>query len=338
MEIQKINTAVVILNWNGIKWIQKFLPTIIEKSNEANIYIADNASTDESVDFVNNNYPSVKIIQNSSNEGYAKGYNDALKNLDENYYILINSDIEVTDNWINPIINLMEQDTSIAACQPKILDYTNRDNFEYAGASGGYIDNLGYPYCRGRIFSDLEKDVNQYDDIKEVFWASGACLFIRAESFKDINGFDNDFFAHQEEIDLCWRLKNNGFKVMVNPKSTVFHVCGGTLYSASPFKTYLNFRNNLFMLFKNLPFLKLLVTLLLRLPLDGIAALTFIKKENGILHVLSVLRAHLVFYVSIPLLFIKRVRINQKNNLVGKSNFSILHKYYIMGIKKFSEL
>ena len=338
METQKINTAVVILNWNGIKWIQKFLPTIIEKSNEANIYIADNASSDESVEFVNNNYPSVKIIQNSSNEGYAKGYNDALKNLDEKYYILINSDIEVTDNWINPIINLMEQDTSIAACQPKILDYTNRDNFEYAGASGGYIDNLGYPYCRGRIFSDLEKDVNQYDDIKEVFWASGACLFIRAESFKDINGFDNDFFAHQEEIDLCWRLKNNGFKVMVNPKSTVFHVGGGTLKSASPFKTYLNFRNNLFMLFKNLPFLKLLVTLLLRLPLDGIAALTFIKKEKGILHVLSVLRAHLVFYVSIPQLFIKRARINQKNNLVGKSNFSILYKYYIMGIKKFSEL
>jgi len=338
METQKINTAVVILNWNGIKWIQKFLPTIIEKSNEANIYIADNASNDESVDFVNNNYPSVKIIQNSSNEGYAKGYNDALKKLDEKYYILINSDIEVTDNWINPIINLMEQDTSIAACQPKILDYTNRDNFEYAGASGGYIDNLGYPYCRGRIFSDLEKDVNQYDDIKEVFWASGACLFIRAESFKDINGFDNNFFAHQEEIDLCWRLKNNGFKVMVNPKSTVFHVGGGTLKSASPFKTYLNFRNNLFMLFKNLPFLKLLVTLLLRLPLDGIAALTFIKKEKGILHVLSVLRAHLVFYVSIPLLFIKRVRINQKDNLVGKSNFSILYKYYIMGIKKFSEL
>ncbi len=338
METQKINTAVVILNWNGIKWIQKFLPTIIEKSNEANIYIADNASNDESVDFVNNNYPSVKIIQNSSNEGYAKGYNDALKKLDEKYYILINSDIEVTDNWINPIINLMEQDTSIAACQPKILDYTNRDNFEYAGASGGYIDNLGYPYCRGRIFSDLEKDVNQYDDIKEVFWASGACLFIRAESFKDINGFDNDFFAHQEEIDLCWRLKNNGFKVMVNPKSTVFHVGGGTLKSASPFKTYLNFRNNLFMLFKNLPFLKLLVTLLLRLPLDGIAALTFIKKEKGILHVLSVLRAHLVFYVSIPLLFIKRVRINQKDNLIGKSNFSILYKYYIMGIKKFSEL
>jgi len=338
METQKINTAVVILNWNGLKWIQKFLPTIIEKSNEANIYIADNASNDESVDFVKNNYPSVKIIQNSSNEGYAKGYNDALKKLDEKYYILINSDIEVTDNWINPIINLMDQDTSIAACQPKILDYTNRDNFEYAGASGGYIDNLGYPYCRGRIFSDLEKDVNQYDDIKEVFWASGACLFIRAESFKDINGFDNDFFAHQEEIDLCWRLKNNGFKVMVNPKSTVFHVGGGTLKSASPFKTYLNFRNNLFMLFKNLPFLKLLVTLLLRLPLDGIAALTFIKKEKGILHVLSVLRAHLVFYVSIPLLFIKRVRINQKDNLVGKSNFSILYKYYIMGIKKFSEL
>ena len=338
METQKINIAVIILNWNGLNWIQKFLPIIIEKSKEANIYIADNASSDESVKFIDNNYPSVNILQNTSNEGYAKGYNDALKNLNEKYYILINSDIEVTDNWINPIINLMEADDTIAACQPKILDYINRNKFEYAGASGGYIDNLGYPYCRGRIFSDIENDVNQYDDIKEVFWASGACLFIRAESFKDVNGFDNDFFAHQEEIDLCWRLKNNGFKVMVNPKSTVYHVGGGTLNTSSPFKTYLNFRNNLFMLFKNLTYQKLLMTLLFRLPLDGIAALSFITKNKGIFHFLSVLRAHLVFYVSIPLLLVKRFKTNQKDNLVGIAKYSILYKYYIMGIKKFSEI
>ena len=252
METQKIKTAIVILTFNGIHWIKKFLPVLIEKSKDVNIYIADNGSSDGTIEYVNNNYPNIGILQNHNNEGYAKGYNDALKFLDEKYYVLINSDIEVTDNWINPIINLMENDLDIAACQPKILDYNNKSNFEYAGASGGYIDSLGYPYCRGRIFSTIEKDSGQYNDIKEVFWASGACLFLRAEHFKSVDGFDNDFFAHQEEIDLCWRLKNKGYKIMVNPESTVYHVGGGTLDSSSPFKTYLNFRNNLFMLYKNL--------------------------------------------------------------------------------------
>ena len=338
METQKIDIAVVILSWNGIEWIKKFLPTIIDKSSNANIYVADNASTDGTVDYIKENFTNVNVIQNYSNEGYAKGYNDALKNLNEKYFVLINSDIEVTDNWLNPIIDLMEDNIDIAACQPKILDYNFRNKFEYAGASGGYIDTLGYPFCRGRIFSDIEEDSNQYDDIKEVFWASGACLFVRSEHFKEVNGFDNDFFAHQEEIDLCWRLKNSGYKVMVNPQSVVYHVGGGTLNSTSPFKTYLNFRNNLFMLYKNLPFLKLLITLLFRLPLDGIAAITFLKKEDGIGHLFSILRAHLIFYISIPLLTIKRSKIKQKRKVFGISNFSILFKYYALGIKKYSNL
>ena len=338
METQEINTAVVVLNWNGINWLKKFLPILIEKSKDVNVYIADNASTDNSVEYVNNNFPNVKVLKNFSNEGYAKGYNDALETLKEEFFVLINSDIEVTDNWIKPIINLMEANSDIAACQPKILSFHDRNKFEYAGACGGFIDTLGYPFCRGRIFSDLEDDNNQYNDITEVFWASGACLFVRAKYFKEVNGFDNDFFAHQEEIDLCWRLKNKGYKIMVNPNSAVFHVGAGTLKTSSPFKTYLNFRNNLFMLYKNLSVLKLIITLLFRLPLDGIAALSFAKKENGLGHVFSILRAHLVFYVSIPLLSLKRKKIDQKKNLSGQKKFSILFKYYFLGIKKFSDL
>ena len=338
METQEINTAVVVLNWNGINWVKKFLPILIEKSKDVNIYIADNASTDNSVEYVNDNFPNVKVLKNFSNEGYAKGYNDALETLKEEFFVLINSDIEVTDNWIKPIINLMEANSDIAACQPKILSFHDRNKFEYAGACGGFIDTLGYPFCRGRIFSDLEDDNNQYNDITEVFWASGACLFVRAKHFKEVNGFDNDFFAHQEEIDLCWRLKNKGYKIMVNPNSAVFHVGAGTLNTNSPFKTYLNFRNNLFMLYKNLSVLKLIITLLFRLPLDGIAALSFAKKENGLGHVFSILRAHLVFYVSIPLLSLKRKKIDQKKNLSGQKKFSILIKYYFLGIKKFSDL
>ena len=338
MEAHKKDIAVVILNWNGQQWLEKFLPTVIEKSSMANIYIADNASTDDSISLIENNFPSVKIIQNQLNEGYAKGYNDALKDLKEKYFVLLNSDIEVTNNWIKPIINLMEENPNISACQPKILDYNNKDSFEYAGASGGYIDNLGYPFTRGRIFDSIESDNNQYDDVKEIFWASGACFFVRADHFNEVNGFDNNFFAHQEEIDLCWRLKIKGYQIMVHPRSVVYHVGGGTLDDSSPFKTYLNFRNNLFMLTKNLNFFSLLITLYFRLPLDGIAAVTLLKKKNGFLHLLAVLRAHLVFYVSIPRLLFKRQINTAKTNLVGKMGFSILVKYYLEGKTKFSEL
>ena len=338
METQKIKTAVVVLNWNGKAWLEKFLANLVKHSQEATVFVADNASTDDSVDFVKSNFPSVKIIINASNGGYAKGYNDALKQIDAEYCVLINSDIEVTEDWLSPIINLMDSDKKIAACQPKVLDYNNRSKFEYAGASGGFIDNLGYPFCRGRIFDDLEQDKGQYNDAVEVFWATGACLFVRSTHFWELGGLDEDFFAHQEEIDLCWRLKNKGYKIMVQPKSVVYHVGGGTLNAGSPFKTHLNFRNNLFMLFKNLPISSLFTTIPMRLVLDGVAALTFLNKEKGLEHVLAIAKAHFSFYFAIPNLIAKRQKISQKNSLVGKMNWSILVKNKMNGIKQFSEL
>jgi len=338
METQKIKIAVVVLNWNGKSWLEKFLLTLINHSKEATVFVADNASTDESVSFVKDKFPTVKIIVNASNGGYAKGYNAVLKQIDAEYFVLINSDIEVTAGWLSPIIALMDNDKQIAACQPKMLDYYNNTKFEYAGASGGFIDNLGYPFCRGRIFNDLEEDKGQYNDEVEVFWATGACLFVRSSHFWEVSGLDEDFFAHQEEIDLCWRLKNKGFKVMVKPKSVVYHVGGGTLNAGSPFKTYLNFRNNLFMLFKNLPTSSLFTTIPMRLVLDGVAALTFLNKEKGLEHVLAIAKAHFSFYFAIPNLIAKRQKISQKNSLVGKMYWSILVKNKMNGIKRFSEL
>jgi hypothetical protein len=338
METQKIKIAVVVLNWNGKAWLEKFLPTLVKHSQEATVFVADNASTDDSVSFVRDNFPTVKIIVNATNGGYAKGYNDALKQIDAEYYVLINSDIEVTTGWLSPIINLMDSEKQIAACQPKLLDYNNKTKFEYAGASGGFIDNLGYPFCRGRIFDSLEEDNGQYNDAIEVFWATGACLFVRATHFNDLGGLDEDFFAHQEEIDLCWRLKNKGYKIMVQPKSVVYHVGGGTLDTGSPFKTHLNFRNNLKMLFKNLPLPSLFLVIPMRLLLDAVAALTFLKQENGLSHFFAIAKAHFAFYFAIPKLMAKRQKINQKNNLAGKMEKSILVKNKLKGIKNFSDL
>jgi len=338
METQKIKTAVVVLNWNGKAWLEKFLPNLVNHSQVATVFVADNASTDDSVDYVKINFPTVKIIVNAINGGYAKGYNDVLKQIDAEYFVLINSDIEVTAGWLSPIISLMDSDKQIASCQPKILNYNSKTKFEYAGASGGFIDNLGYPFCRGRIFDDLEQDKGQYNDAVEVFWATGACLFVRSTHFWELGGLDEDFFAHQEEIDLCWRLKNKGYKIMVQPKSVVYHVGGGTLNASSPFKTHLNFRNNLFMLFKNLPISYLFTTIPMRLVLDGVAALTFLNKEKGLEHVLAIAKAHFSFYFAIPNLIAKRQKIIQKNSLVGKMNWSILVKNKMNGIKQFSEL
>ena len=338
METQKIKTAVIVLNWNGKEWLEKFLPNLVNHSQEATVFVADNASTDDSVDYVKINFPTVKIIINASNGGYAKGYNDVLKHIDSEYFVLINSDIEVTAGWLSPIIALMDNDKQIAACQPKILDYNNKNNFEYAGASGGFIDNLGYPFCRGRIFDSVEEDKGQYNDAIEVFWATGACLFVRAVHYNEVGGLDEDFFAHQEEIDMCWRLKNKRYKIMVEPKSVVYHVGGGTLNAGSPFKTHLNFRNNLFMLFKNLPTSSLFTIIPMRLVLDGVAALTFLNKEKGLEHVLAIAKAHFSFYFAIPNLIAKHQKINQKNSLVGKKNWSILVKNKMNGIKQFSEL
>ena len=232
--------AVVILNWNGAKLLDQFLPSVVAFSNEATIYVADNASTDTSIEILKSQFPSVKIIQNPGNYGFAMGYNEALKYVDEEYYALVNSDIEVTENWLSPIIELFDSQAKVAIIQPKILDYKKKSHFEYAGAAGGFMDKYGYPFCRGRIFDTVEEDLKQYDDEIEIFWASGACFFIRKEVYHQLNGFDATFFAHQEEIDLCWRAFNAGFTTKYNPKSVVYHVGGATLKEENPMKTYLN--------------------------------------------------------------------------------------------------
>lgn len=297
--MNKNRLAIAILNWNGKEWLEKFLPIVVQHSPEADIYIIDNASVDDSVTFVENNFPSVKVIQNSKNEGFAAGYNSGLKNIDAEIYCLLNSDVEVTQNWIPPMIALFDSDQSIAAAQPKILSYHNRNFFEYAGAGGGFIDNLGFPYCRGRIFNSIEEDKGQYDDETEIFWASGCSLFIRSKDFREQGGFDERFFAHQEEIDLCWRLKNSGKKIMYTGKSAVYHVGGGTLSNQNPEKTFLNFRNNLSMMLKNLPFPNLLWLLFFRLSLDGIAGIQFAFK-HGFSHLWAVVRSHVGFYAQLP--------------------------------------
>ena len=247
--------ALVILNWNGKELLEKFLPSIVKFSAlpTVEIVIADNASTDDSIEFIKRNYPSLKIVQNKKNGGYAKGYNDALKNVDADIYALINSDIEVTEDWLNPIIKTFKNEPKTAIIQPKIVDFKNKALFEYAGAAGGFVDKYGYPYCRGRIFSELEKDTNQFNDSTEIFWASGACLFIRSNVFHSLQGFDEDYFAHQEEIDLCWRAFNLNYTIKYIGTSTVYHVGGATLKEESPRKSFLNFRNSLFTLVKNVP-------------------------------------------------------------------------------------
>ncbi|HJN63526.1 MAG: glycosyltransferase [Flavobacteriales bacterium] len=340
METQKrkIKTAVIILNWNGKDWLEKLLPTVVQYGSDVEIIVADNGSTDDSISFLSENFPAIRIVNNKENLGFAGGYNKALNQIHAEYYVLLNSDVEVSGNWIAPIIDLMDSDKNIAACQPKLLDYNNRDKFEYSGASGGFIDRFGYPFCRGRIFDCLEEDCGQYNDAIEVFWATGACIFLKTEAFWEVGGFDEEFFAHQEEIDLCWRLKNKGYKIMVEPSSVIYHVGGGTLDAGSPFKTHLNFRNNLKMLFKNLPLPSLFVVIPIRLLLDAVAAITFLKQKNGFSHFFAIVKAHFAFYFAIQKLISKRQKISQKNNLVGKMNYSILVKNKLKGIKNFSNL
>ena len=291
--------AIAILNWNGKHWLEKFLPNVILYSQEATIYVIDNDSTDDSVKFLEHNFPTIKIIKNKKNTGFAGGYNEGLKQISEEIYCLLNSDVEVTENWIQPIIELFRRNAEIAAIQPKIRSFEADQYFEFAGAGGGLIDNLGYPYCRGRIFEKLEEDKGQYNDETEIFWASGCALFIRKEDYWSMNGLDERFFAHQEEIDLCWRLKNAGRKIYYCGKSTVFHVGGGTLNKQSPQKTYLNIRNNLSMLLKNLPIAALLWVIPARLILDGIAGIYFGLKD-GFPHLWAVVRAHFGFYAQAP--------------------------------------
>ena len=290
--------AVVILNWNGKKLLEQFLPSVVQNSPEATVYLADNASTDDSISFIKKHFPSVQIIKNEYNFGYAQGYNEALKQVDANIFALINSDVEVTLNWLQPILETFKNETNTAIVQPKILDYKRKDYFEYAGAGGGFIDKYGYPFCRGRIFETIEKDLGQYNDTCDIFWASGASFFIRSSVFKELNGFDVDFFAHQEEIDLCWRAINKNYTIKYNGLSTIYHVGGATLNEENPKKTFLNFRNSLFMLTKNLPKEKLFKILFIRMLLDGIAGIRFLF-QGKFAHFFAVLKAHFHYYHSI---------------------------------------
>ncbi len=317
--------AVVILNWNGQKLLEKFLPFVIAYSQKATIYVADNASNDDSISYIKKHFPTIKIIQNKQNFGFAKGYNEALKLVDAPYYALVNSDIEVTENWLDPIIEIFENQLDTAIIQPKILDYKNREHFEYAGAAGGFIDKYGYPFCRGRIFNTVEKDQNQYDDETEIFWASGACFFIRKEVFEKLGGFDEDFFAHQEEIDLCWRAYNEGYKTIYTSKSMVYHVGGATLKEGNPTKTFLNFRNSLLMLIKNLPKYQIIPILFSRMFLDGLAGFQFIIKGK-IHHFLAILSAHFSFY-SLASKALKKRKTNQKKNYYYQK--SIVYQYFV---------
>ncbi len=273
--------AVVILSWNGAKFLQQFLPSVVASTySNVVMYVADNASTDNSLAILAKNFPTVKVIALKENLGFTGGYNAALKQVKSDYYVLLNQDVEVEPDWIEPVIQLMESSADIAACQPKIKAFHNKDHFEYAGAAGGYIDRYGYPFCRGRIFETVEKDHGQYDDARQIFWATGACLFIKSTLYHKLGGLDERLFAHMEEIDLCWRLQNKGYKIMYCPKSVVYHVGGGSLPQGSPRKTYLNFRNNLIIIHKNTPTPEAVYLIISRLILDHVAAYTILFKGN----------------------------------------------------------
>ena len=329
--------AVVILNYNGVDYLRDFLPSLVKYSEPYTVYVADNASTDESVAYLQKNHPEVKLVLMDENHGYAGGYNEALQRIEARYFILINSDVEVTPGWITPLLETMKSSPDIGACQPKIRAYHHKDHFEYAGAAGGYIDRLGYPFCRGRLFDSLEKDEGQYDYDADIFWATGACFIIRKEIFHQMGAFDPHFFAHMEEIDLCWRLQNNGLRVRYCHKSLVYHVGGGTLSSINPRKTYLNFRNGLLLLVKNLPIYKLCYKLPVRSLLDFVAAIKFIADGNAP-HALSVGKAHL--HAAKPALqYILKNGFRWKpSNDQYISNKLIVYEYFIRGKKKFSDI
>jgi len=332
-----LKVAVVILNWNGRKFLEDFLPSVLKNIPVyAEIIIADNDSTDDSLSFLQQNYPQIRIVQNLENGGYAKGYNEALEKIEAEYYILLNSDIEVSEKWIEPIIEFMDLNSKVAACQPKILSFHQRTHFEYAGAGGGFIDKYGYPFCRGRIFQEIEKDEGQYNDIKEVFWASGACMFVRSSVFHELEGLDNDFFAHMEEIDFCWRAKNNGYKIYYHPKSIVYHVGGGTLPKGNPRKTYLNFRNNFYLLYKNVESNKLAIVFAWRLLLDGVAGIKFLL-DGSLMDAIAVIKAHFHFYAALGNLQRKRKKLAQKP--VGQVyQRNIVFEHFVKKIKYFNLL
>jgi len=299
------NIAVVILNYNGRHFLEKFLQNTLDHSSEAEVVVIDNASTDTSVSYLEASFPKIRLIRLDRNYGFAEGYNRGLAALNHDYFILLNSDVEVTPGWILPLLEISLSRRDIVAVQPKILDYHRRTHFEYAGAAGGMMDRLGYAFCRGRVFDNREEDLGQYDTPAEIFWASGACFFVRAEIFRSMKGFDARFFAHMEEIDLCWRIHNEGYTVAYQPASVVYHVGGGTLSAENPFKTYLNFRNNLAMMFKNLPAAYLLPLLFMRLSLDGVSGIRFLL-QGSVANLWAVLKSHFMFYRWLPYLIKNR--------------------------------
>ncbi len=331
--------SAVILNWNGQSFLEKFLPSVVSSTYSGlEIVLGDNASTDDSVVFIQKNYPTVRIIQNDKNYGFAEGYNRILEQLDTEYFILLNSDVEVTPGWIEPVIHLMESELYIAVAQPKILSYSHKEHFEYAGAAGGYLDALGYPFCRGRIFDTVEEDHGQYNDQSEIFWASGAALFIKRKYWVEVGGLDPDFFAHMEEIDLCWRLKNKGYMIVFCSKSKVYHVGGGTLNAESPFKTYLNFRNNLVLLQKNLSFGKAFLVIFIRFWLDLLSLIKYLfdgKPGNA----MAISKAHFYFFGHLFKNIGKAREINVKKfNDSGLYKGSIVWEYFIRKKKTFNSL
>lgn len=330
--------AVVILNWNGRSHLERYLPSVVEHTKDARIIVADNCSTDDSIKFLERTYPTIELIRLTENHGFAAGYNEALKLVKAEYYLLLNSDVEVSHNWLHPLIRAME-DPGVAGCQPKILAVNNKAQFEHAGASGGFIDKNLYPFCRGRIFHAVENDNGQYNGSTNVFWTSGACMLIRSDVFHEVGGFDGDFFAHMEEIDLCWRIKKRNLSFKVIPESVVYHLGGGTLAYTSPRKTYLNFRNNLVMIIKNhdgWTFGKVYY----RMFLDGLAAAQFLA-SGKFSNFFSVIKAHFYVYANLRTILKKRKIIKTHSTTFDKSGFytgSILWAYYFKKIKKFSDL
>jgi len=333
------SVAIVILNWNGKNFLEQFLPSVLSSVYEnKRVIVADNASTDDSVAFVKANFPRVEIICNNGNEGFAKGYNTVLKQVQSDYYVLLNSDVEVTANWITPVIELMESDAAITACQPKLLAYKNKSLFEYAGASGGWLDTFGYPFSRGRVFDVCEEDKGQYNDAQPCFWASGAALFVKASAYHEMGGLDEYFFAHQEEIDLCWRMQLAGYKVYVQPASVVYHVGGGTLPKGNSKKTYLNFRNNLIMLAKNLTVAAALWKIPFRLGLDASSAWENLLKGDGG-YFIAILKAHLHFFKWLLLDKKQSVFPVQKDGKpAGWYKGLVVWQYFVKKKKTFSEI
>jgi len=331
--------AIVILNWNGQHYLEKFLPSVLATTyRNYEIIVSDNASTDGSVSFLQQKFPRVKLIRLDQNYGFAKGYNLTLEQVHADYFALINSDVEVQPGWLTPIINLLEEDRLNAACQPKLLSYNNRNVFEYAGGAGGWLDSFGYPFARGRIFDVSEEDKGQYDKTERVFWVTGAAMVVRAEVFREMKGFDSYFFAHQEEIDLCWRMQLAGYKVFANPSSVVYHVGGGTLPRGNTLKTYLNFRNNQIMLYKNLPWSQKWWKIPFRIFLDMVSAWKGLFIGDGG-YFLAILRAHFSFYKWV--LFEKKQSIfpqKTTGQLAGVYKGNLVWQHFVKGKKYFSQL